>query len=302
VRRALTLAFAAFALLFGGTGWLLFYPPVPSDLDGVRDLDGDAEHVRIPVADGDSLDGWLLRGNEPGVLVLFHGYGRKHDRAWRYAQFLQRDGWTLLTVDFRSSRARDRRPTTLGHLELEDAEATWTWMRDQPWSHRQPAGVLGESLGASVALLLAARHDDVLAVVADCPFATGERALEDSFRKKAHLPPWPAVPLARVLGKVFTGYDPGTMDVVAAARRLRERPVYFIVSEKDDRFTPAQAQDLWEAAGAKDPIWRIEAGHNEAWQRQREAYEAHVSAFFEMHLRAGLRDEGMGPAAVSVAP
>jgi pimeloyl-ACP methyl ester carboxylesterase len=302
MRHALTLSLTAFVFLSVGSGWLMFYPPVPADLDGARNLDAEAERVRIPVAESDSLDGWLLRGTAPGVIVLFHGYGRKHDRVWRYAQFLEHDGWTMLTVDFRSSRGSNRLPTTLGHHELEDAEAVWTWMRHQPWGRRQPAGVLGESLGGSVALLLAARHDDVLAVVADCPFASGERVLEDTFRRKAGLPPWPAVPIARALGRAVTGYDPGEVDVIAAARELTDRPLYFIHATKDDRMAAGQARDLWKAAGAKDPIWLVDTGHNEAWQREREAYEAHIAAFFEAHLRSDLHDATLGPAAMVEAP
>jgi dienelactone hydrolase len=294
--RALSLAVAAVAFLLGGTAWLAFYPPVPADLDGARDLDPEARHVRIPVAEGDSLDGWVIEGREPGVILLLHGYGRKHDRTWRYAGFLEHEGYTLMTVDFRSSRARDRLPTTLGHHEREDAAAAWAWMRAQPWGRRQPAGVLGESLGGSVALLLAAEQDDVLAVVADCPFATGERALEDAFKGKVRLPRWPAVPIARALGRMTTGFDPGGIDVTEAARMLDDRPLYFIHAGRDDRMATSQAHDLWRAAGAKDPIWLIEDGrHNEAWQHHREDYEARITEFFETHLRTGLRDAGMGP-------
>jgi fermentation-respiration switch protein FrsA (DUF1100 family) len=302
MRRALTLAFASCAFLFGGSGWLMFYPPVPPDLDGAPDLDGEAQRVRIAVAAGDSLDGWLLRGDRPGAILLLHGYGRKHDRSWRYAQFLAREGYTLLAVDFRSSRERGRKPTTLGHYERADAEAAWTWLRAQPWARGAPAGVLGESLGASVALALAADHEDVLAVVADCPFASADRALEDTFRRKARLPRWPAVPFARALGRAVTGHDPGAFDVMPAAGKLTSRPVYFIHARDDDRMDPTQARDLWRAAGAKDPIWLIEdAGHNEGWLAHREDYEARISAFFAEHLRAGDDRDGLR-AALAGAP
>ncbi len=297
MRRTLSLASAAVAFLVLGSAWLLFYPPLPADLGGARNLDAEAERVTIPVGTADSLDGWVLHGDGPGVILLLHGYGRKHDRAWRYAAFLRHDGYTLVTIDFRSSRARRRAPTTLGHYELEDADAAWRWMRRQPWGRRQPAGVFGESLGASTALLLAARHPDVMGVVADCPFESGERALEDSFRRKAHLPRWPAVPIARGLGRLVTGFDPGAIDVIPAARALADRPVFFIHAGHDDRLAPEEARDLWRAAGSRDEIWLVEdAGHTEGWVTHREEYERRVRAFFETHLLGDVRDAAMGSA------
>ena len=176
MRRTLVFGFSALALFVVGSGWLGLYPPVPADLDGARDLDPEARHVRIPVATLDSLDGWLLPGRGRGLVLLLHGYGRAHDRVWRYADFLRPAGYTLLTCDFRSSRTIDRLPTTLGFYELQDAQAALEWLRGQPALAGRPIAVLGESLGGSVALMLAARNPDVAAVVADCPFASGRRA------------------------------------------------------------------------------------------------------------------------------
>lgn len=284
--RALLLATSALAILFAGSAWLAFYPPVPEDLDGAENLDAMAMRVRIPVADADSLDGWLLRGHGDGVIVMFHGYGRKHDRMWRYAGFLRREGYTLLTVDFRSSRAAGRMPTTLGALELVDARATWDWMRAQPFGSEATAALLGESLGASVALLLAAERDDIAAVVADCPFATSDRAIADTFARKLRLPRWPAVPFTRWVGVRATGFDPGALDVEEAMPQLADRPLFFVHTARDDRMAPQQARDLRRAAGAKDEIWMIEdAGHNEGWQMRREEYERRIAAFFAETLR-----------------
>ena len=285
MRRTLVFGFSALALFVVGSGWLPLYPPVPADLDGARDLDPEARHVRIPVATLDSLDGWLLPGRGLGAGLPPHGYGRAHDRVWRYADFLRPAGYTLLTCDFRSSRTIDRLPTTLGFYELQDAQAALEWLRGQPALAGRPIAVLGESLGGSVALMLAARNPDVAAVVADCPFASGRRALEDAYRRIAHLPAWPAVPLTRWVATRLTGHDPGLVDVMPAARRLADRPLYFIHSGEDDRMDPAQARDLWRAAGAKDSIWFIaDAGHNEGWQRHRREYESRVLGFLDRRV------------------
>ena len=288
--RFLLLSLAALVLFGLGSGWLALYPPVPRDLGGAPDLDSRARAVRIPVG-RDSLDGWYLVGREPAIVIVFHGYGRDHTRAWRYAQFLNGAGYGVLTVDFRSSRPRRRLPTTLGHHELADAEAALAWLERRPATRGARIAVLGESLGASVGLMLAARHPEVLAVVADCPFASGRRAVEDSIERWAHLPKALAG-FACWTGRALTGCDPCALDVAAAAESLRARPLFFVHAARDDRLSTEQARDLWRAAGAKDELWLLDTGHNEAWKLHRAEYERRVLAFFDHALEPDVRETG----------
>jgi fermentation-respiration switch protein FrsA (DUF1100 family) len=290
----LVLACSALVLFAAGSAWLACFPPVPRDLGGAPDLDRSARHVRIPVA-SDSLDAWYLAGNEPVIVIVFHGYGRNHTRAWRYAQFLHAAGYGVLAPDFRSSRERNRKPTTLGHYEMPDAEATLAWVGREQATRGARVALFGESLGGSVALVLAARHPEVAAVVADCPFASSRRAIEDSIERWAHLPRGLAGS-ACWAGRVLAGCDPCALDVVAAADSLRTRPLFLIHAARDDRLSTEQARDLWRAAGAKDELWLLDTGHNEAWRFHREEYERRVIAFFDHALEAGVHETG-GPSA-----
>jgi dipeptidyl aminopeptidase/acylaminoacyl peptidase len=276
--------FAAAALFAGGAVWLGFFPLLPRDLGGAPDLDQEARHVRIPLDGDDALDGWLLPARECAVVLVLHGYGREHSRAWRYGAFLQAAGYGVLAVDFRSSRWRRRLPTTLGHHEAVDAQAALDWLREEPSLAGHAVGLLGESLGASVAVLMAAENPGVRAVVAEGAFAQAALALEDSAQRWARLPRRSAQ-LARSLGRVLTGRDLGGVDVETAAARLDGRPLFLIHALKDDRLSCENARRLWRAAGAKDPLWVIpDAGHNEGWQRHPAEYERHVLAFFDRHL------------------
>lgn len=284
-RPFLLLALSALAIFFAGTTWLAFYPPVPLDLDGAPNLDGRARTLRIPLVD-DHLDGWLLPGAKRTVVVLFHGYGRDHHRAWRYGAFLHRAGYDVVTVDFRSSRARQRVPTTLGAHELADAEATLAWVRSAPELRGHRVVLFGESLGGSVALVTAARAGDMAAVIADCPFATGRRALEDTFDYWLRVPGGPVAAVASRVGRGLTGRDPGALDAVAAAESLRATPMLLIHARKDDRMRSRQAEDLWRAAGSDDELWMTDGGHNEGWQRMRAEYERRVLAFLDRALAA----------------
>jgi fermentation-respiration switch protein FrsA (DUF1100 family) len=287
MRKVLVLALSALLVFLAGSAWLALYPGVPADLGGVANLDGEAQRVRIPVGEDDHLDGRLLRGRRPGVVVLFHGYARDHRRMWRYARFLRRDGWTLLLVDFRSSRALHRKPTTLGFWELADARAALDWVGRQPEFARDRVGLFAESLGGSVALVLAAERPGVAAVAVDSPFANGMLAIEDGCRYVEHVPVWPCAGIARVLGRLATGHDPAALDAVTALRALGSRPVLLIQAGREDRFGLREVGLLEDAAGPGTERWRVDdSGHNRAWITHREEYERRVRAFFRRQLTA----------------
>lgn len=290
--------------LLGGAAaaaWLALYPPAPKDLGGAPDLDPEAERPAIPLPDGDRLAAWYLPGTRPVSLLLLHGYGRTHHRMWRYGGFLRRAGYGLLAVDFRSSRRGQRLPTTLGHHERVDARAAWDWLRRRAPGHC--LGVMGESLGGSVALALAAADPTVEFVVVDCPFATGADAIEDTLSRFLRLPRWPFAPMMRRVGSLVSGVDPGALDALAAAARLRERRVLIIHSEKDERISPGQSRRLWEAAGRSHEFWEVPgARHNRAWTARREEYERRVLGFLGASARVPGADAPERPRAPRDAP
>ncbi|HYM80716.1 MAG TPA: alpha/beta fold hydrolase [Candidatus Limnocylindria bacterium] len=283
MHRVLVPAISAAILLAAGWAWLAFFPALPVDLGGVESLDPKAEKVRIPVGSDDAVEGWYVRGSEPAAVLLLHGHGRNHQRMWRYGHFLSRAGYAVLAIDFRSAREHRRLPTTLGHHELSDAQAALDWLRARPDLDGHAIGVFGESLGGSVAIRLAAANPDVGAVVDDSGFSTGAEAIADFFRG-VWLPAWPATPLARRLGIVVTGHDPGAHDVLAAAATLRERPLLFIHCMSDRRISPEQSRAVWRAAGEKDTLLLLPGGHNEGWKKSQARYEAAVTTFLDEHL------------------
>jgi len=288
MRNAILLFASALLLFAGGSAWLALYPTIPDDLGGVENFDDKAERVRIPVGEADHLDGWYLPGSADGTVILFAGYARDHRRVWRYGQFLNQQGLSVVTVDFRSARSVNRKPTTLGHWELEDARATLAWVRRHPVLGAHPVALFGESLGGAVALALAAERPEVAAVVADCPFASSEAAIEDGFRYVVRLPAYPLAPIARQVGRVVTGHDPGAFDATRSLRTLNGRPVLVIQTKMEDRFSRDQVQRISAALGLRGEQWTLEdVKHTEAWLRHRDEYEKRVGIFVATHLGVG---------------
>ena len=285
MRNAILLFLSALLLLVSGSAWLALYPTVKPDLGGVENLDSRAERVRIPLGEDDHLDGWYLAGRTDAAVILFAGYARDHRRVWRYGQFLNERGLHVVTVDFRSARRSARKPTTLGHWELRDARATLDWVRQHPRLRSHRVALFGESLGGSVALALAAERPDVAAVVADCPFASSDAAIEDGFEFVAKLPVFPLAPFARQVARVVTGHDPGAFDATAALRALNGRPVLVIQTTREDRFSREQVQRITDALGISGEQWTLEdVKHNEAWLHHRDDYEQRVGGFVTEHL------------------
>ncbi len=298
MRNAIMLFLSALLLFAGGSAWIALYPSVPADLGGVENLDAKAEHVRIPVGEGDHLDGWYLPGRSDATVILFAGYARDHRRVWRYGRFLHQRGLHVVTVDFRSARRSDRKPTTLGHWELLDARATLEWVRRHPVLRSHRVALFGESLGGSVALALAAERPDVAAVVADCPFASADAAIEDGFRYVVRVPPFPLTDLSRQVGRVVTGHDPGAFDATESLRALNARPVLVVQTRMEDRFSREQVQRISTALGLRGEQWTLDdVKHTEAWLKHREDYEKRVGGFLGAHL--GVRS---APSASAVRP
>jgi fermentation-respiration switch protein FrsA (DUF1100 family) len=280
MRKALVFLLSALFLLAAGSAWLALYPTVPADLGGAEDLDAQARHVQITVGENDHLDGWYLRGNKPAVVLLFAGYARDHRRMWRYGGFLHRLGFNVLTVDFRSARAVSRKPTTLGYWEVRDARAALDWARAQPELEHARVALFGESLGGAAALALAAERSDVTAVVADCPFASGDLAIADGFQCVLHLPAVPLAWIARQVGRLVTGHDPGELDVTQALRTLAGR--------------------LDASLGIYGERWTLDdVKHTEAWLDHRAEYERRVGDFLTKRLGVAAATK---PAAPQPAP
>ena len=297
MRNALLFFVSALLLFVGGSAWIVLYPNVPADLGGVENMDRQAHHISIPVGQGDRLDGWYLKGVQPATVILFPGYARDHRREWRYAQFLHREGFGVLAVDFRSTRSHDRKPTTLGYWELRDARAVLDWVHKLPQMRGQRVALFGESLGGSTALALAAERPDVNAVVADCPFASGDAAIADGLRYVLHLPPSPLEAIARALGKLVTGHDPGELDATQALRALNGRPVLLIQTRMEDRYSRDQVERLTTAAGLEAETWTVDdSRHTEVWVAHREEYERRVARFLGLRLGVPIASAAKSPA------
>lgn len=127
------------------------------------------EELRLKTDDGETLVAWHVPPREGHPLILyFHGNGGSLiDRVPRFRMFAA-SGYGLLAVSYRGYGGLSGSPTQTG-LML-DGEAAYREARARGYQ-RNRIVLMGESLGTSIATVLAGGHD-AAALVLDSPYSS----------------------------------------------------------------------------------------------------------------------------------
>lgn len=219
------------------TGWLesrvFFFPSRAAFATppGVTD-------AAIPVPGGGTLHAWLIPprrpvvGGPPPVVLHAHGNaGNVADHA-AFTEWLADHGFAVLAFDYRGyGRSADPPGGLSRRTVLEDTRATLAWLRTQEAIDPSRIAILGQSLGATPALIAAAEAPDVRAVVAVSGFSSWRAIARDH---------------AGLMGATLVT---GGLDAEDAAAALRGRPVLVVHGGLDRIVPPHHATRLASAAG-----------------------------------------------------
>jgi len=246
-----------------------------------------AETVRFPATDGVSLEGWLLPGEagRPWILIC-HGVGANRADLLDIASTLRSAGFNLFLFDFRGHGASGGLATSFGWREQRDLEGALAYLGQQDIPPK-PYGIYGISMGAAVALLVAARDERLGAVAVDSPYTD----LEDSLGRHLALM-YPALPRQPFLWFILATYRlrfgvwPRQVSPTASAARLSPRPLLLIQGAEDPRMPVAGAQAIAAAAGPPKDLWIVPgAGHLEGYAFDPQGYQSRLISFFESSLK-----------------
>ena len=250
-------------------------------------FDLEAGTVRFRAADGMPLEGWKI-AKDPAKpwIILCHGMGSNRADLLDIAAGLHLAGFNLFAFDFRGHGGRGGRTTSFGWLEQRDLEGALAFLGQQPDVPARPYGIYGISMGAAVAVSVAAHDDRLGAIAADSPYTD----LGDSLGRHMRLIyPVPRVPFewfVRATYRLRFGVWPEQVSPLAAAGALGERPLLLIQGAEDQRMPVDGAQAIAQAAGASGELWVIPgAGHLEGFGLDPVRYVARLTQFFTSNLR-----------------
>ncbi|MCL6567735.1 MAG: alpha/beta fold hydrolase [Meiothermus silvanus] len=246
------------------------------------------EEVHFASEDGTPLYGWLLRaGEDDPALLLCHGYQRSIEETFGLAFDLREHGYNVMVFDFRGCGRSGGRYTTIGHFEPLDARAALHWLVRRT-EGRVPVGMLGISMGGSVAFAVMAGCPEVRALVTDSAFATLMDAVQQRF-KPLRFPTRQLYHLSMRTAERMCGGRVHQVRPVDAARRIGDRPVLLIHGTADTIVPYEQALILSAALTGPHELWTLEGvGHAAARFCHRKEYLERVTSFFARHLRGAM--------------
>lgn len=117
-------------------------------------------------------------GPHPAVLLV-HGLGATHEMALpNYERWFSEAGMVVVSFDYRFNGASPGGPRQVIRVKklLADVEAALNFTQALPSVDPTRVALWGTSFGASHAMTIAARRDDVAAVVLNCPMIDGRDA------------------------------------------------------------------------------------------------------------------------------
>jgi pimeloyl-ACP methyl ester carboxylesterase len=234
------------------------------------------------------LSGWYLSTEEDDqCIILLQGtHHHRNDPSIRALQ-LGRDlvdcGFSVLLFDFRA------RGQSAGIRSSEGDREQWDLLGaiDYVMGRGIPVeriGLLGFSLGAGVAILVAAQEPRIPAVVSDSGFLDYMMDLRRLYIGSFRLPAWFANFVA-LAGRVFFNADFGKVRPAQVVGEISQ-PIFFIHGQDDLVVPVEESRELHIISdNQEDRIWIVPgAEHVNVYRKMPKEYVARVSAFFQRHI------------------
>jgi fermentation-respiration switch protein FrsA (DUF1100 family) len=238
--------------------------------------------VTFAASDGVALRGWYLPSQNGAAVIVGHGIGGH--RALAPAEVLARNGYGVLTFDWRAHGESGGHLCTFGYYEARDAAGALAWLQEQPGVDPERIGMLGESMGAVAGIRAAAQMPGIRAVVADSPYPSLEEGVRNIWRGTG-LPTFPFVPLQIALGEWQTGHRLDDMQPLDDVAAISPRPILILAGGRDPIIGPDAGQRFHAAAGEPKELWfEPDLGHTSFLSARPAEYERRVVDFFDAAL------------------
>ncbi len=242
-------------LLLGGCSQLLFVP-MQELVRTPDELGIDFENVTIESSDGVLLYAWFLpaEGSSRGSLLFLHGNAENISTHIGSVYWLPSRGYDVLLVDYRGYGLSTGQPSL--HGAVDDSQAALRWLLNNPNIDPNRVAVLGQSLGADLAVTavdLGGLAPRLRALILDSAFSDYRLIVREKLA--SFWLTWPLqYPLSWLISDDFSPSE--------SIARISPTPVLIIHGEADRVVPVHHAHRLYAQAHEPKALWIIpDTGH-----------------------------------------
>ncbi len=220
--------------------------------------------VQLETENGKRLFGWYIPapGEQAPAIAIIHGWGSSSDQLLPLAPSLHEAGHALLLLDARNHGRSDSDTFSSMPRFAEDLEHGVDWLQRQPGVDPRRVFVLGHSVGAAAALLVASRRHDIAGVISIAAFAHPAEVMGRQLAA-LHLP---RIPIGWLVLKYIEHAIGHRFDDIAPVNTIKkiQAPVLLVHGEAD-RLVPLRDAERIYANRRDDRVEWLRlpgAGHN----------------------------------------
>lgn len=244
--------------------------------------------VQFQAVDGVRLSGWLaLASPKAPTIILVHGFKENRLGMLPDALFLYQAGYNVLLYDSRGCGASDGWSITLGAREPNDVLGAVRYLKGRSDLLNKHFGLMGNSLGAGIVLLAAAREPAILATVADSSWIDEHAQIDRMYDFSVGPLTLPLLPYEPALVDQLIGAKLADTRPLAVIQQIAPRAVFLIHSADDENATtpPSGERLLFAAAGEPKQEWITpNGGHTGALRAYPQEYTRRVLSYFTRYL------------------
>lgn len=244
------------------------------------------EEITLKTTEGIELKCWLIKaqGQSRGTIIYLHGVSECKIIGLPIAKLLRDHGFNVFLYDSRRHGDSGGNYCTYGFYEKHDTATVISHLQTRPDLHLGRIGLFGSSMGAAVAIQVAACDARVAAVVAESGFAT-LRSIFDDYQKRVIKLPWHYLRnIVIKRSEHLAHFKANAVSPVDAVKDVHV-PIFILHGTADTLIRSTYSEIVFASANEPKELWLIRgARHNDMAEIGGDEYRRRIIGFFEKYL------------------
>ena len=194
-----------------------------------------------------NLAGYLVKCKNPiGCVILSHGISNNHVTMISHVEFFRKKNYDVLLIDQRGHCNSSPTISTYGFKERKDITQWMKYLKSLGYDN---IGIMGHSMGASIALLTCAEVIKPNFIISESGYSNLHELVAFQIRAKK-MPPLIFVNTVSLVCKIFNDFWLSDIDVLGSIRNTKV-PILFIHGERDSLVPCSMSKRMAKATNSK---------------------------------------------------